>query len=108
MKQTVSMAKGMVPSATASPKAAVPVFVLCALGMALAVASLCLLWIGYPPTTTTSLDALADSALAERAIEALHWYMAHAPHSIPLPLIHLVDGGPTGNLMMVETKTLFA
>ncbi len=106
MKQTVSMAKGTVPSATASPKAAVPVVVLCALGMALALASL--LWIGYPPTTTTSLSALADPALAERVIAALRWYVAHAPHPIPLPLMHPVDGDPTGNLMMVETKTLFA
>lgn len=101
------MAKGMVPSITASPKAAVPIVVLCALGMALTVASLCLLWIGYAPTTT-SLSALADSTLAERVIAALRWYMAHAPHSIPLPLMHSVDNVPTGNLMMVETKTLFA
>lgn len=75
--------------------------------MALAVTSLCLFWIVYPPTTT-SLSALPDSAVAERVLAALRWYLAHAPHLVPLPLMHSVDVGPTVDLMMVETKTLFA
>ncbi len=108
MKQTLSVAKEMVPSPTASPKATAPVVVVvCALGMALAVTSLCLLWMGYPPTTT-SLGAPADSVVAERVLAVLRWYMAHAPHLVPPLLMHPVDGSPTGDLMMVETKTLFA
>lgn len=89
MKTTVSTAEEMVPSPTANPRATAPIVVAvaCALGMALAVTSLWLLWIAHPPTAPTG-PAFADSAIAERVIAALLWYIAHVPHPITLPLMH--------------------
>ncbi len=100
MKTTVSMAEEMVPSRSASPRATAPVVVavaaaVVAVALALAVTPLWLLWLGHP----TSLGALADTALAERVLAALHWYMAHAPHGLPLPVMHPVVGGLTVHLM---------
>ena len=109
MKATVSIAEEIVPSPTVNPRATTPIVVavVCALGMALAVTSLWLFWIGYPPTTITG-PALADSAVAERVLAAVRWYMAHAPHALPLPLMHPDIGGPAVDLMVVEPKTMFA
>lgn len=107
MKHAVSMAKETVPSPTAGSRATTLVFVLCILGMLSALASLILLWMGYP--LTVSSTALAESAVAERMLAALHWSLTQVPHLLPVPMMNqIVGGGPTDDLMMVEPKTFFA